>query len=76
MEVSEDERSWQVGLKIHRSSVKFSRVEAIITEITERREFLYPSINGQPMKRSKMRRNVVRFRNSQDKASSVVLNFL
>ena len=28
------------------------------------------------MKRSKMRRNVVRLRNSQEKASSVVLNLL
>ena len=54
--------------------VRSSRVEAIIIE---RREFvLYPLINWQPIKRSKMRRNVVRFRNFQKEASSVVLNLL
>ena len=33
-------------------------------------------MDGQPMERSKMRRGMVSFGNSQNKASSVVLNFL
>ena len=53
---------WLIDSQEFSQVVKSSRVEAIITE---RREFvLYPWINGQPMKRSKMRRNVVHFRNS------------
>ena len=64
------------GLAYRFSGVQSSRQEQSIEAIiTERREFvLYPWINGQPMKRSKMRRKVVRFRSSQGKASSVVLN--
>ena len=53
---------WLVDSQEFGQVVRSSWVEAIITE---RREcVLYPWINGQPMKRSKMRRNVVRFRNS------------
>ena len=59
---------WLIDSQEFSQVVRSSRVEAIITE---RRQFvLYPWINGQPMKRRKMRRKVVRFRNSQNKASS------
>ena len=65
---------WPIDSQEFSQVLRSSQVEAIITE---RREFvLYPWINGQPMKRSKMRRNVVRFRNSQNKARGVVLNLL
>ena len=65
---------WLIDSKEFSQVVRSSRVQAIIAE---RREFvLYLRINGQPVERSKMRRNAVRFRNSQDKASSVVLNLL
>ena len=51
---------WLVDSQDFSQVVRISRVEAIVTE---RREFvLYPLINGQPMKRSKMRRNVVPFK--------------
>ena len=50
------------------------RVEAVTVE---RREFvLYPWIDRQPVERSRIRRNVNSFSNSQGKASSVVLNRL
>ena len=65
---------WFIDYQKFRQVVRSSRDEATIIE---RREFvLYPWINGQPMKRSKMRRNVVHFRNSQNKASSVVLRLV
>ena len=63
---------WPIDFQEFSQVVRSSRVEAIKTE---RREFvLYPRINGQPMKRSKIRRNVVHFRNFWDKASSVLLD--
>ena len=50
------------------------RIEAVVAQ---RIDFvLYSWINGQPAERSKMRRGMVSFGNSEDKASSVVLNFL
>ena len=65
---------WLIDSQEFRQVVRSSRVEALITE---RREFVpYSLISGQPMKRSKMRRNVVHFRNSQNKASSVVLRLV
>ena len=65
MEVSEDERSWLKDSQEFSQVVWGSHVEAIITE---KREFvLYQRINGQPMNRSKMRGNVVHFKNSQDR---------
>ena len=65
---------WFIDPQEFSQVVRSSRVEAIITE---GREFvLYPSINGQPMNRSKMRRNVDHFRNSQNKVSSIILNLL
>ena len=60
---------WLIDSQEFSQVVRSSRVEAIITE---RREFvLYPRINGQPMKRSKMRRNVVRFSNSKDDSNDI-----
>ena len=45
--------------------------------VAQRSEFvLYQSMNGKPMERSKMRRDIVTFGNTQNKASSTVLNFL
>ena len=66
---------WFIDSQYFSQVLRSSWVEAIIIE---RREFglLYMWINGQPMTKNKRRRNVVRFRNSQNKASSVVLNLL
>ena len=45
--------------------------------MTQRSEFvLYESMNGKPMERSKMRRDIVILGNTQNKASSAVFNFL
>ena len=50
------------------------RVEAVVAQ---RSEFvLYSRMKEQPMERSKMNRGMISSRNSQDKASRVVLNFL
>ena len=64
---------WLIDSQEFSQVVRSSQVEAIITE---RREFtLYP-LYLYPMKKSKMKRNVVCFRNSPNKASSVVQNLL
>ena len=50
------------------------RVEAVVAQRTE--YALYSSVSGQPVERSKMKRDMVSFANSQAKASNVLLNCL
>ena len=62
---------WLIDSQEFIQVVRSSRVEAIITE---KREFvLYPWFYGHTVKRSKMMRNVIRFKNCQNKASSVAI---
>ena len=64
---------WLIDSREFSQVVGSSQVEA---NRTERREFvLYPWIIRQPMKRSKMRRNVVRFRNSQTRWAALFWTF-
>ena len=66
---------WSVGLQEFSQIDRSGRVEAVI--VAQRSDFvLYSWINGQPVERSKLRRDMVSFGNSQDKDSSVALNLL
>ena len=65
---------WSVGLQEFSQVDRSGRAEAVVAQ---RIDFvLYSWINGQPVERSKLRRDMVSFGNSQDKDSSVALNLL
>ena len=68
-----------VRLVCKRSGVQSSKQESGRAEadVAQKSNFvLYSRINGQPLERSKMRRYMVSFGNSQDKASIFVFNCL
>ena len=65
---------WSVSFQEFSQVDRSGRAEAVVAQ---RIDFvLYSWINGQPVERSKPRRDMVSLGNSQDKDSSVALNLL